>query len=114
MDQWQAKQSEGHAVSRRKSAAECRKDFQSLKGVPSSQKRVETPEERQTAMKAPRKRWQEGSQESTKMAPSDQQDIERPLASRERLTVRRARVKRALNSLQVAPIIVIIGERTKI
>ena len=82
-----------------------------VNGVPSSQNSVETPEERQTARKAPRKRWQEGSQESARMAPGDQQDIERPLASKERLAVRGARLKSVLNSLQVSPISVTIGKR---
>ena len=87
------------------------KGFPVVKGVPSSQNSVETPVERETARKAPRKRCQEGSQESTRMASGDQQDIERPLASKERFAVRSAGLKSVLNSLQVAPISVIIRKR---
>ena len=75
------------------------------------------PEQRWDARRAPnsqegsKKKRQEGSQESAIMAPDDQQNIERPLVSKERLAVRRARLKSVLNSLQVSPISVIIGKR---
>ena len=52
----------------------------------------------------------EGSQESARRAPSNQQNFERPVVSKGRSAVRRARLKRVLNSLQVARS-VIIGER---
>ena len=48
---------------RRESAAECQKGVKWLKGVPSSQERVEWPEELRTAMKAPSNQGgKEGSQ----------------------------------------------------
>ena len=74
-----------------------------LRGVPSSEERVEWPEELRTAMKAPSDHdGKEGSQESERRAPSVQQDIERSVAPKGRSAVWRATLKTVLNSLQVA------------
>ena len=55
--------------------------------------------------KAPsNKDGKEGSQESARSVPGDQQDIERPVASKGHSAVGRARLKRVFNCLQVAPI----------
>ena len=68
--------------------------------VPSRQESVKWPEECQTAMKAPsNQNGKEGSQESARKAPSCQQDFERPVVSKERSAVRRARLKRVLNTV---------------
>ena len=89
--QWQAMQSTGHTVFRRESAAVCQKRVKWFKVLPSSQESVEWPEELQTAMKAPSHQdGKEGSQESARRATSDQQGIERPVASKGRSAVRRA------------------------
>ena len=73
--------------------------------MPSRQESVEWPEDLRTAMKAPsNKDGKEGRQESARRTPSDQQDIEQSVASKGRSAVRRARLKRLLNNLQVAPI----------
>ena len=73
--------------------------------MPGGQESVEWPEERLTAMKAPSYQdGKEGSQESEKRAPNDKPDIERSVVSKGRSTVRRVRLKRELNSLQMAPI----------
>ena len=88
----------GHTVFMRESVAECQNDVKWLKGMPSSQERVERPEERRTAMKSPNNQnGKEGSQESARKAPSC-----RPVVSKGRSAVRRARLKRVLDSLQMA------------
>ena len=46
----------------------------------------------------------EGSQESARRARGNQQDIERPVTSKGHSAVGRARLKRVLKCLQVAPI----------
>ena len=95
----------GYTVFRRESSAECQNDVKWLKGVPSSQERVEWPEERRIAMKAlSNQNGKERSQESARKAPSGQKDFERPVVLKGRTAVRRERLKRVLNSLQVAPI----------
>ena len=56
-------------------------------------------------MKAPSNQdGKEGKQKSARMAPSDQQDVERSVASKGRSAVWRTRLQRVLNNLQVAPI----------
>ena len=56
-----------------------------VKRGPSSQESIGWPEKRRTAMKAPsNQNGKEGSQDNSKRAPSDQRDIEQPVASKGR------------------------------
>ena len=68
------------------------KGCQVVKMEPRSHESVEWPEDLRIAMKTPSKQYgQEGSQESVRRAPSDQQDIEQPVASKERSALRKVR-----------------------
>ena len=88
--QWQVKQSTGHPVFRKESAAECQKGAKWLKGVLNSQESAEWSGGRPEGIKAPNNQdGKECSQESDR-SPRDQQDIERRVVSRGRLAVRRA------------------------